>query len=62
MNNLPFRSATIGLVGRNLAFLYKKIDNFDPETSYSASNYAQGVLFYNLPTTRSLGINLNVKF
>ncbi len=62
INHLPFKSATIGLVGRNLAFLYKKIDNFDPETSYSSSNYAQGVLFYNLPTTRSLGVNLNVKF
>ncbi len=62
MDNLPFKSASIGFVGRNLAFLYKKIDNFDPETSYSASNYAQGVLFYNLPTTRSLGVNLNVKF
>jgi len=62
LKNLPVRSATIGFVGRNLAFLYKKIDNFDPETSYSATNYAQGVLYYNLPTTKSLGINLNVKF
>ena len=56
------QSATISAVGRNLLFLYKKADNFDPESSYSTSNFAQGVLFYALPTTRSLGLSLNVNF
>ena len=58
----PFQDITVGVIGRNLFFLYKKMDNFDPESSYSTSNFAQGVLFYNLPTTRQYGINLNIKF
>ncbi len=56
------KGVSVGVVGRNLFFFSKKIDNFDPESSFSTSNTAQGVLFYNLPTTRSLGFNLNVKF
>ncbi|WP_240751452.1 SusC/RagA family TonB-linked outer membrane protein [Flagellimonas onchidii] len=56
------QSATVSAVGRNLLFLYKKADNFDPESSYSTSNFAQGVLFYALPTTRSFGLSLNVNF
>ncbi len=53
---------TFGLVGRNLFFLYNSMENFDPESSFSTSNYSQGVLWYNLPTTRSIGFNLNVRF
>ncbi len=53
---------TIGLVGRNLFFLYSDMKNFDPESSFSTSNFSQGVLWYNLPTTRSIGFNLNVRF
>ena len=56
------KNASISLTGRNLFFLYKKSDNFDPEASYSTSNFAQGVLYYNLPTTSSIGLSLNVKF
>jgi TonB-linked SusC/RagA family outer membrane protein len=55
-------AASISLTGRNLFFLYKKSDNFDPEASYSTSNFAQGVQYYNLPTTSSVGLNLNIKF
>ncbi|MBO0323608.1 SusC/RagA family TonB-linked outer membrane protein [Muricauda sp. CAU 1633] len=54
--------ASLSAVGRNLLFLYKKVDNFDPESSYSTSNFSQGVLFYALPTTRSFGLTLNVNF
>lgn len=54
--------ASVGVTGRNLFFFYRALDNFDPEGSSSASNFAQGVLFYNMPTTRSLGFNVNVKF
>jgi hypothetical protein len=56
------QGVSFGLVGRNLFFIYKDIENFDPESSYSTSNYAQGMLYYNLPTTRSFGFNLNVSF
>jgi TonB-linked SusC/RagA family outer membrane protein len=62
LGNSFIQGLSFGLVGRNLFFIYKDIENFDPESSYSTSNYAQGMLWYNLPTTRSFGFNLNVSF
>lgn len=62
LENAFIKSASISLTGRNLFFISKKIDNFDPESSYSTSNFSQGLLYYNLPTTRSVGLNLNIKF
>ncbi|MBK6931874.1 MAG: SusC/RagA family TonB-linked outer membrane protein [Saprospirales bacterium] len=52
---------TISAVGRNLAILMKKTDNIDPESNYNNSN-AQGLELAGLPTTRSLGLALSVKF
>ena len=62
LSNIGINSATISLIGRNIAFLYKNVDNFDPESSYATGNFGQGVLFYSLPTTKSLGFSLNVNF
>ncbi|WP_163710628.1 SusC/RagA family TonB-linked outer membrane protein [Mangrovibacterium lignilyticum] len=56
------KNASLGIVGRNLFFIYKDTDNFDPESSYSVSSYAQGIVYYPLPTSRSIGFNLNVNF
>ena len=56
------KGASLGVTGRNLFFIYRALDNYDPEGSSSASNYSQGVLFYNMPTTRSVGFSVNVKF
>ncbi len=60
--NTFIQSVSVGLIGRNLAFLYKDLENFDPISSYSTSNFAQGILYFTLPTTRSIGFNVNVKF
>lgn len=57
-----FTDLSLSAVGRNLFFFYKETDNFDPESSYSTSNLGQGVLYYALPTTKSIGLSLNVKF
>ena len=56
------KGLSVGVTGRNLFFIYRAIDNFDPEGSFSVSNFAQGVLFYTMPTTRSVGFNVSVKF
>lgn len=56
------KDATVGLIGRNLFFLYKKIDHVDPEASLGTGNNGQGILSYNLPTPRSVGFNVNIKF
>ena len=58
---LHIQSASISLVSRNLWTIYKKTDNFDPEESFTNSN-TQGFESIGLPRTRSLGVNLSVKF
>jgi TonB-linked SusC/RagA family outer membrane protein len=58
---LKIQSASISFVGRNLAILYKKTDNFDPEQGYTNSS-GQGFESIALPRTRNYGFNLMVKF
>lgn len=55
------RQATLSLVGRNLAILYKKVPNVDPESAINNGN-AQGLELYGAPQTRNVGFNLNLKF
>jgi len=67
------KEAKLSLVGRNLFFFYrgssimdipgigKRKMNFDPELSLGASNF-QGVEYGNMPSTRSIGINLKLSF
>jgi TonB-linked SusC/RagA family outer membrane protein len=62
LKNTFIKGANIGLVGRNLFFLYKEIDHVDPEASLGTGNNGQGILSYNLPTPRSIGFNVNIKF
>jgi TonB-linked SusC/RagA family outer membrane protein len=54
-------SLTLSLVARNLAFLYRKTTDIDPEAAFNTSN-VQGVETLTLPTTRSIGFNINLKF
>jgi TonB-linked SusC/RagA family outer membrane protein len=60
ISTFKLQSATIGFVARNLVTLLKHTD-FDPEQSFSNSNY-QGLESIGLPRTRSYGVNLSVKF
>lgn len=52
---------TLSLVGRNLLMLYSKAP-FDPEAVASTSNYYQGIDYFMMPSLRSVGFNLKVKF
>ncbi len=56
------KGLSVGFIGRNLAILYKKAPHIDPETGFSSENREQGQEFGQLPSTRSLGFSLNVKF
>ncbi|MCJ8208493.1 SusC/RagA family TonB-linked outer membrane protein [Mucilaginibacter sp. RS28] len=58
---LGVQSASIAFVARNLLTIYKKTDNFDPETSFTNGS-SQGFESLGLPRTRSFGVNLMVKF
>lgn len=61
LQRTPFEALTLSFVARNLFFLYKKAQNIDPEASYNSGN-AQGLENFGLPTVRSYGLNLSVKF
>jgi hypothetical protein len=58
---LPFSQASVSVVGRNLLLLYSKVDNVDPESTFTNNN-GQGIEWFGVPQTRSFGLNLNLKF
>ncbi len=55
-----FRSAAISVTARNL-FVFSRIPNVDPESTYSINN-GQGYEYGALPQRSSFGFNLNCKF
>lgn len=57
-----FNSASIGVIGRNLFFFHKDAEDIDPDSSIGTGLTGQGISLNNLPTIRSLGVNLNIKF
>ncbi|MDO6818008.1 SusC/RagA family TonB-linked outer membrane protein [Zobellia sp. 1_MG-2023] len=58
----PIASASISLVGRNLA-LWTENPHVDPETlSFSGGSVVPGVEDMALPSTRSYGFNINIEF
>lgn len=62
LENTPFQAVSLSFVGRNLAILFKNIENVDPESAYSANAGAQGLEYFAMPSTRSYGFNLRVGF
>ncbi|WP_257658986.1 SusC/RagA family TonB-linked outer membrane protein [Parapedobacter lycopersici] len=54
-------SASVSLVARNLLTLYSKTDGFDPESNNLVTN-DQGYESFGVPRTRTIGVNLMVKF
>ncbi len=63
LENVPvFKGASISLVGRNLLVLMKKTDNMDPEAGFSSTVRYAGIEGTSLPSTRTMGVNLNLKF
>lgn len=61
LKGLFIKSARISFVGRNLAILFKNIPHIDPEFDLFGGN-AYGFGYGELPTTRSLGFNVNLTF
>lgn len=60
--NTPIQGAKISFVANNVLMLKKWVDNIDPESFGYSSDNLVGMESTGLPTTRSLGFNLNVKF
>ncbi len=52
---------TVSLVGRNLWMIWCKAP-FDPESVATTGNYYQGIDYFMMPSMRSIGCNVRLKF
>ncbi len=55
------KNLTVSLIARNLFFFYKDAP-MDPDVSMGTGNGVQGFDIFNLPTTRSFGLNVKLNF
>jgi hypothetical protein len=59
--NSPFKGIDLSLIGRNLWIIHKNLPYADPEETTSSGN-AQGLQGGAYPTTRTMGVNLRLRF
>lgn len=62
MGRIPFQGASLSLTGRNLFFIMNNAEGFDPELVTGSSNTTVGLESFSLPSTRTIGLNLNLTF
>lgn len=61
--NTPIQELTIALEGRNLWLMYSELPHVDPESNFFGTSLTgEGVEFQSVPSTRTLGGNLTLKF
>ena len=60
--SLGVDSMNLSLVGRNLFFFVKKADDIDPEAMLGTNISGMGISSGNLPSLRSVGLNVTLKF
>ncbi|GEO02878.1 SusC/RagA family TonB-linked outer membrane protein [Adhaeribacter aerolatus] len=61
VNKSFVKGLSMNLFVNNVLIIKKYVDNLDPESQYSASDALNGLESHSLPTTRSYGLNVNVK-
>lgn len=61
LENFFISDLRLSIIGRNLFFISKDIDNVDPEAALNNLN-SQGIERFGIPSTTSLGFSINVKF
>jgi len=61
IRSLSLQGVSVSLVGRNLWIIHRNVTDIDPEVAFNTGN-GQGLESLSNPTTRTYGINLNVKF
>ena len=57
----PFTNVSLSAFGRNLAILHSEIPHLDPQVVTTSGN-VQGLENAQIPSTRSYGLNLSLKF
>jgi len=55
------KGLTVSAVVHNVLMIKKYLANLDPEAQVSTSDNLQGIETHTLPTTRSFGLNINIK-
>jgi outer membrane receptor protein involved in Fe transport len=58
----PLKGVKLDFVANNVLIIKKWVDNIDPETVGYGVDSMVGLESPGVPTTRSLGVNLNIKF
>ncbi|WP_121356272.1 SusC/RagA family TonB-linked outer membrane protein [Flavisolibacter nicotianae] len=62
-NQAFVKGLSLGVEGRNLWLIKSNVPHIDPEVNlFGSASVGEGVEFYNLPSTRSFGINLRATF
>jgi TonB-linked SusC/RagA family outer membrane protein len=62
-NQRFIKGLSFGLEGRNLWLIHAKVPHIDPEVNlFGTGSVGEGVEFYNVPSTRSFGLNLRATF
>jgi hypothetical protein len=61
LDKTPFTNIKFSIVGRNLWLLKNNLPGIDPASTYSTGN-AQGLELGAVPSTRTIGFNLNLAF
>ncbi len=59
LDKTPIAGLSVSLIGRNL-WLSTNYKGVDPETSLTGANHSQGMDYFNMPGTRSFGVNLRL--
>ncbi|WP_223808717.1 SusC/RagA family TonB-linked outer membrane protein [Rufibacter hautae] len=57
-----FQNLRVSLVGRNLFYLYRTLENLDPEAPIGSQWYRQGIDEGSSAATRSFGLQINASF
>ena len=58
----PLKGVRLSFVANNVLIIKKWVDNIDPESFGYSSDNLVGMESTGLPTTRGIGLNLNIKF
>ncbi len=61
LGDFPIKEINVSAVGRNLAILSTNVPHIDPETAFSSGN-VQGLEYGQLPSARSMGFSIGIRF
>ncbi len=63
VSKLKLKAADVSLFARNVAILYKRIPNIDPESAISSSDItSQGGEYGGIPASRNIGFSIKLSF